>query len=153
MGAPAHAAAREAEFGRVGPSCGAGDEESQAGSKSSTGFPSASSLDLSTARAYLHLVAKANPCLLQLSDETRKIRDLQHDPVPAARLLLLPIRHRPRARRAWTAEQDVRATKRDVRKRGELLVLQLEPELLRIERYSASDVFHLIANAVNTLDE
>jgi phosphoserine phosphatase len=54
-------------------------------------------LDLATARACFHLVAKANPGLLQFSDETRKIRDLQHHPVPAARLLLLPIRHRPRA--------------------------------------------------------
>src|SRR5262249_811107 len=36
---------------------------------------------------------------------------------------------------------------------GELLVFELEPELLRIERDRASDILHLVSNTMNALDE
>ena len=67
--------------------------------------------------------------LLQFSNEAGKIRYLQHDAIPAARLLPPPIGHWPRARRARTAEQHLRVAERDVRERGELLVFQREPEV------------------------
>jgi hypothetical protein len=79
-------------------------------------------LDLSTAGTGFHLVTKAKSCLFQFRDEAWKIRDLQHHTIPAARFLLLSVWHRPRARCARTAEQNLRVTKGDVRKRGELLV-------------------------------
>jgi len=61
---------------------------------------------------------------------------------------MLTIRHRPRPRRARTAEQDVCVAQRHVRKGRELLMLQREAELLRVERNRASDIFRLIADAV-----
>jgi hypothetical protein len=92
-------------------------------------------------------------CRSQFRDEAWKIRDLQHHTIPAARLLLLSVRHRPRARCARAAEQNLRGAKGDVRKRGELLVLQLEPEALRIERHRTGDVLHLVSDTVDALDE
>jgi hypothetical protein len=44
-------------------------------------------------------------------------------------------------------------TKRDVRERGELLVFEREPEVLRVERGRASHIRHLVSNTVNGLDE
>ena len=110
-------------------------------------------LDLSTARPRLHLVAKSKSGLLEFGDEAWKIRDLQHDSIPAAWLLLLAIRHRPRAGRAGTTEQDLRVTEGDVRKCRQLLVLHCEPEMLRIKRDRSSHILYLIADAMNALDE
>jgi hypothetical protein len=111
-------------------------------------------LDLSTARTRFHLVAKAQSgLLLQFSDEAWKISDLQHHPVPAARLLLLSVRHRPRTRRARTAEQDLRAAKRDVPERRQVLVFEREPEVLRVKRHRARHILHLVPHTVDALHE
>src|SRR6185436_11422089 len=91
--------------------------------------------------------------LLQFSDKTWKIGDLQHHAIPPVRLLRLSVRHGPGARCAGTTEQNRCVTKRDVRERGELLVFEREPEVLRVERGRPSHILHLITNAVNALDE
>ena len=110
-------------------------------------------LDLAPRGTALHLVAKAQSDLLQLRDEAGKIGHLQHHPIPAARLLRLSVRERPRAGCARAAEQKLRVAQRDIRKRRELLVSEREPEVLRIERHRASDVLHLIAGPMKSLDE
>ena len=110
-------------------------------------------LDLAAPGTGFHLVAKMKSRLLQFSDKGWKIGDFQHDAIPPAGLLLLSVRHWPRARCAGTAEQNLCVTKHDVRERGELLVFEREPEVLRVERARASHIRHLIANAVNRLDE
>lgn len=110
-------------------------------------------LDLPATGTGFHLVAKADSCAPQFGDEGRKIRDRQHHSIPAARLLALPVRHRTGARCAWPAEQNVRVTKGHVRKRWQLLALQLESESLRIKRHRASHILHLISNTMNALDE
>ena len=55
-------------------------------------------LDLTPARPALHVVAKTKSCLLQFLDEAWQIGDVQHHAIPAARFLLLSIRHRSRTR-------------------------------------------------------
>src|SRR5690242_13394239 len=102
-------------------------------------------LDLATTGAAFHLVTKLKSCLLQFSEEGGKIGDLQHDAIPSARLLLLSVRHWPRARCAGTAQQNLCVAERDVRERGKLLVFEREPEVLRIEHGRASHILHLIA--------
>src|SRR5262245_31598102 len=91
--------------------------------------------------------------LLQVGDAGWKIHDFQDYSIPAARLLPLALRHWTRPGGGRTAAQHLRVTKRDARKRGELLVFQLEPEVLCIERDGASDILHLISDAVNAPDE
>ena len=81
-------------------------------------------MDLAATGAGFHLVAKLKSCLLQFDHEGGKIGDLQHDAIPPARLLLLSVRHWPRARCAGTAKQNLCVTERDVRERGELLVFE-----------------------------
>src|SRR5580765_863761 len=91
--------------------------------------------------------------LLQFRDKGWKIGDFQHDAVPPAGLLLTSVRHGPRPRGAGTAQENLRVTKHDVRERGELLMFEREPEVLRVEHARASHIRHLIANAMNRLDE
>src|SRR5262249_41775165 len=89
----------------------------------------------------------------QLSDQRRKIRDGQNDAVPSARLLTLTVRHRARAGRTGTAEQDLDVAKGDTGKSRQLLVLEPEPEVLRIECYRARDILGLVANAMKAFYE
>src|SRR5262249_57181352 len=85
--------------------------------------------------------------------EGRKIGNIQHHAVPPTRLLLLSVRHRSRARGAGTAEQNLRVAERNIRERGEMLVFQREPEVVRIERDRARDILHLVSDSVHALDE
>src|SRR5262245_16725152 len=110
-------------------------------------------LDLSAARTGFHLIPERQPGVLQRVDECRQIGDLQDHAVPAARFLALAVRHRPRSRRARTAEQNVSVAKRDARKGGELLVFELESQMLGVKRDGPSDIFHLITDPVHALDE
>ena len=110
-------------------------------------------LDLLAARSRLHVVPKMEAGLLQGLDERRKIVDPKHDAVPSAGFLLLAVRHRPRSRRLWAAEQNLRVAERDAGERGKLLVFEREAEMRRVERDRASDVFDLISDAVHALDE
>src|SRR5262249_41827592 len=110
-------------------------------------------LDLSTSRTSLHLVATPRSGQLQFSDERWRVGNLQDDPIPAAGLLRLTVRHRPRARCARATQQNLLVTDRHPGKRRKLLVSQREAEVLHIERHGASDVLHLIANAMKALDE
>ena len=102
-------------------------------------------------RTRFHVVAETKTRLLQFRNEARKILDLQHHAIPAARFLRLPVRHRPRPRRAGTAQQDLRVAKGDVGKRGEMLMSQLKAQVLRVERGRARHILHLVTNTVNAL--
>src|SRR5262249_8362949 len=110
-------------------------------------------LDLTTTGTGFQLIAEMKSGLLQYSDDGGQIRNVQHHTIPPPWLLLLSVRHRPRARCAWTAEQNLPVAKRHARQRGEMLVLQLEPKVFRIEHYRPSDVLHLVSDTVNALDE
>jgi RNA polymerase sigma-70 factor (ECF subfamily) len=110
-------------------------------------------LNLAATGPRFHLVAKPSGGLFQFRNESRQIADLQHDTIPAARFLLLAIRHGPRSGGTRTAEQNLRVTQRDACECRELLMLQLEPEVLRIERDRSSDIRYLISNAMKALDE
>lgn len=109
-------------------------------------------LNLPASRTGFHLVAKAKSRLLQIVDERRKIRDLEHHAIPASRLLLLSAGHWLRPGRPGAAQQDLRIANRRACKRGELLVSQREPELLRIEPDRARDIPHLVTNTMDALD-
>src|SRR5262245_6970744 len=54
-------------------------------------------LNLTPSRASLHLVAEALAVARERVDAARKVRDSQHDAVPAAGLLTLTVRQRTRA--------------------------------------------------------
>jgi hypothetical protein len=96
-------------------------------------------LDLPAAGTCFHLIANAKSRLLQFGNAAWKFRDLHHRG-PGARLLLLSVRHRPRTRAAGTAQQNLRVTERNVRKRGKLLMFELEPEVCRAPHRSESYV-------------
>src|SRR5439155_18607001 len=91
-------------------------------------------LDLSATGTAFHFVAKTKSRLLQFVDEAPKIRDPQHHSIPATWLLLLSVRHRPRARCAGAAEQNLGVTEGYVGKGRKLLVLQFESKMLRVKR-------------------
>src|SRR5688500_2216282 len=110
-------------------------------------------LDLFAPGTALHLVPKAMSGFFQRLNERREIADPQHDPVRSARLLLLTVRQRPGARGLWAAQQNLRVAERHTRERGQLLVLERETKIVRIERNGASHVLHLIADAVHVLHE
>ena len=91
-------------------------------------------LDLPTARPGLHVVSEMEARFFQYLDERGEILDPKHDAVPSAGFLPLPIRHRPRSRRLWPAEEHLRITKRHVGERGKLLVFEREAQMCRVER-------------------
>src|SRR5262245_31581377 len=64
-------------------------------------------LNLTSARTGFHLVAEADPGALESGDTAGEVRDAQHDAVPAAGLLPLTVRHRPRAGRSGPTQQDL----------------------------------------------
>src|SRR6185503_3538923 len=97
-----------------------------------------------------HLVAEAHAGLLQIADGGIEIRHLEHDAIPAAGLLRLAVGHRARARSAGSAERELEITQRNLCESGQMLALELEPELLRIEVDGASDILDLIAHTVQT---
>src|SRR5262249_30275611 len=51
------------------------------------------------------------------------------------------------------AQEHLLIAERDICERWQLLVLQLEAETLRVEGNGPGNIFHLVSNAVNTLDE
>src|SRR5687767_6283576 len=69
-------------------------------------------LNLPTTGTGFHLVAKPKSCRPQFRDQPWQIGHSQDHSIPAAWLLLLSVRHRARAGRARTAEQDLRITER-----------------------------------------
>src|SRR5262249_3411117 len=109
--------------------------------------------NLAFAGTGLHLVSKAEAGALERGDTALEIRDAQHDAVPAAGLLTFTVRHRTRARCSGAAQQNVRIAERHTGERGKLLMVQRETELLGVEVHRAGDVLHVVADAVETLDE
>ena len=110
-------------------------------------------LNLTPAGTGFHLVSKAEAVALESGDTTWKIGDSQHDAVPAAGFLTLTVRHRPRARRSGATQQDLRISERHTGECRKLLMIQRETEMLCVERHRASHICHLVAEAVDTLDE
>ena len=91
-------------------------------------------LDLSTSGSSLDLIPKMDSGSLQRGDGRWQIGYAKHDAVPSAGFLPLPIRHRPRSRRLWPAEEHLRITKRHAGERGKLLVFEREAQMCRVER-------------------
>ncbi|MEX2273101.1 MAG: hypothetical protein WD690_16640 [Vicinamibacterales bacterium] len=110
-------------------------------------------LDLFAARTRLDVIPKTDVGSLQGLDERWKMVDPKHDTIPSAGFLLVAIRHRPRSRCSWTAEQDPGVAERDAGKCGKLLVFEREAKMCRVERDRASDVLDLIPDAVHALNE
>src|SRR5947208_2561222 len=99
----------------------------RAGSNSSIGLPSGSSIWICLPPGPVSIsFRKPKSRVLQLGDEARKVGHPEHHPIPPARFLVLPIRHRARTRCAGPTEQNLRVPEGYVRKRGELLVSQRE---------------------------
>src|SRR5688572_3820675 len=110
-------------------------------------------LNLTSAWTAFHLVAKANADALEHGDTAQEVRDFQHDAVPAARLLTLTVRQRPGARRSRSTQQDLGISERHTGECRQLLVLHFETEILDVEAHGASNILHMVADAVDTRDE
>jgi hypothetical protein len=105
-------------------------------------------LNLSTRWAGLHLVTELHLRFLEPLNLTIDVSHLQNNAIPSARLLALPIGHRPRARRAGAAQQQLEATEGHGSECRQLLVFQREAEVLRVKIDSAPYIRGLIANTV-----
>src|SRR5262249_34978729 len=100
----------------------------------------------------LHRVAKADPTFLELPDAGRQISRLEDDAIPAAGLLVAAVRHRPRTRRAWAAENQLEPAQGNLTERRQVLMGQRESQHGGIEFDRAADVLHLVSDAPRTLD-
>jgi hypothetical protein len=110
-------------------------------------------LDLFPARAYLHLIAETEPCLIQDLDHGWQVFHLQDDAVPSAGFLLPSARHRAGARSTWTAQENPQLSERNVGELRQVLMLQLEPEGPGVELDGTSDVANVIPDPVKAFDE
>jgi hypothetical protein len=110
-------------------------------------------LDLFSAGPRFHVVSETETGGFQGLDQRREILDAKHDSIPTAGLLLLSIGHRPRSGCVRAAEQQVRVTERNARKRGKLLMHEREAQVRRIKRNRASDVSYLVSDPMHTEDE
>lgn len=99
------------------------------------------------------VVAKRNPRVPQRRDARGKIHGVQHDAIPAAGFLAFAAGERTRAGCSGAAEQERSAVQGQRRELRQVLVLQLETEMLRVERSGARDILHLVANTVNVFEE
>jgi len=97
------------------------------------------------ARPGLDRVAKMRMRPLECGDRGVEIIDVQHDAIPAARLLLRTVRHRAATRRVWTAEKHVQiATCRD--EHGPCALYQTKSKLVGVEPQRAFQVGDLVAD-------
>ena len=103
-------------------------------------------LNLTTARACLDLVAKDHLRLAQPLDGRRQILHVEHDAIPASRLLRSAIWQYARTGAARPAEQQGQRAARDGSERTARSELELESEMLGIERNGSCDILHVIAN-------
>jgi hypothetical protein len=110
-------------------------------------------LDLFPGRADFHLVAKTQARLLQRRDKRGQVRSAKHHAIPSARLLTMPIGHRPGARGLWSAQQQLQRAERNIGKGRQLLMPGLETKALRIEVDRLSDVLDLVAQPCVSLRE
>jgi hypothetical protein len=53
----------------------------------------------------------------------------------------------------WSVEQQLRVAERDAGECGQLLVLERETKMRRVERDRASHIFDLVSDAVHALNE
>src|SRR6187402_844481 len=90
-------------------------------------------LDLSAARTSLHLIAELHSRVLQRLDLSWKIGHPKDHSIPSPRILGFTSGHRTRSRCSWPTEQQREISERHTRKRGELLMFQLEAEMVRVE--------------------
>ena len=109
--------------------------------------------DLLAARSDFHLVAKTESGRLQLLDPGREVGNFKNDSIPAPRLLAMSIGHRTGTGCARTAEDEFEMAARDLGEGGQMLVVELEAEPLRIELRGAADVLDLIADAPKAADK
>src|SRR5262245_21174209 len=110
-------------------------------------------LNLPSARTGFHLVSETEPGVLEGSDATRKVRDAEHDAVPAARFLSLTIRHRPRSGCSGATQQNLPVSERDAGECRQVLLLHREAQMLRVKRHGPTHIFHVVTDTVDTLDE
>src|SRR5439155_27390949 len=82
--------------------------------------------DLSSAWTGLHRIAEGETGLFELLDPGRKVLHLKNHPIPATRLLRLPVRHRAGTRRSRTAQDQLQIAARNLAKRREVLKIQME---------------------------
>src|SRR5262249_21924650 len=95
-------------------------------------------------------IAEMDSRTAQLFNQRGKICDVQNDSVPTARLLTMAVGHRTRARRARSAEQQVKMSERDFGEGRKLLNPQFESKMPGIEGDRATHIADLIANAMES---
>jgi hypothetical protein len=106
-------------------------------------------LDLLAARAHDNFASKVQAEVLHGRDHGREVAHGQDEAIPSAWILLLAVWQRTSPRTAWTTKKNVNTAARHVCERRPLLVLQLETQLLRVERNRAIHVSCLITDSVN----
>src|SRR4029453_1684882 len=97
-----------------------------------------------------HRVAELDACVFQPLNVSGEIGSPKADAVPSARFLGPSIWHRARTRGLRSAEQELQVAERHRRKCRKLLMFQCEAKMLGVERYSATDVLDLIADAMQS---
>src|SRR5437762_3228431 len=72
--------------------------------------------------------------------------DVDEDSIPATGRLPAAVGHRPRPRRAGTAQDEAECTTCDGRERRTMALEQLEAEVLRVERDGSIEIRYLVAH-------
>ena len=109
-------------------------------------------LYLSAPRTGLDLIARPHIGVFQRIDLAREVGHAQDQSVPSAGRLELTPGHRTRSRCSRPAEQQRAISERHAGERGEVLMVQLEAEMVRVEGDRARDIRYLISHAVDTDD-
>src|SRR5882757_9718977 len=102
-------------------------------------------LDLLTAGADFDVVSKRSANATQAADQRLEVVDVEHGPVPAARLLATAVGHRSRARTLRPAQQEVQRPMRYRRDRPGALD-EPEPELGGVELDRSVKIRDLVAD-------
>jgi len=109
-------------------------------------------LNLPPAGSNLHLISEGRAVSPKVGDMSRQVRHAEYDAIPPAGLLLPPIGQRPRPGRTRPTENELEGAERDLTERGQMLKVEIETEVTRVELDRARDVAHLVADAVQPFD-
>jgi hypothetical protein len=85
------------------------------------------------------------------ANTTRKIGDAKYYTIPPTRLLLLPVRHRPRSGCLRAAEQNLHVSERDARERRQLLMYERKAKMSGVKRDGTRDILDEVSDAMNGL--
>ena len=110
-------------------------------------------MNLLAAGTDLHRITKVESGLLERLDACRQIGHAKDDSVPSPWFLPPAVGHVAGSGGARAAEEEIRAVERHAREGGQLLMLQLEAELSRVEVDRAAHIADLIPDAVKGAHE